>query len=158
MPRGVSGFGGGHLIWNFAGCAAGAARRHHRGVRAAPSRVHAFRRSGNCRGAAQGIPLVQPIVQQYNPTALCEPSKPRRTLHSETIELGYYFADVRGSSLPTSFCSRLLVCLMRVTLLMVFCSGFAGAQTPDSLAARIDRVLSRPEFRRANFGVAFYSL
>jgi PBP4 family serine-type D-alanyl-D-alanine carboxypeptidase len=38
------------------------------------------------------------------------------------------------------------------------CAGPAGAQTTDSLAARIDRVMSRPEFRHANFGIEFYSL
>jgi D-alanyl-D-alanine carboxypeptidase/D-alanyl-D-alanine-endopeptidase (penicillin-binding protein 4) len=41
---------------------------------------------------------------------------------------------------------------------MVFCVGFAGAQTLDSFAARIDKVMSRPEFRHANFGIEFYSL
>jgi PBP4 family serine-type D-alanyl-D-alanine carboxypeptidase len=41
---------------------------------------------------------------------------------------------------------------------MLCCAGFAGAQTPDSLAARIDKVTSRPEFRHANFGIEFYSL
>ena len=47
---------------------------------------------------------------------------------------------------------------MHAALLMVLCTGFTGAQTPDSLAARIDRVMSRPEFRHANFGIEFYSL
>jgi len=52
----------------------------------------------------------------------------------------------------------LLVCLIHAALLTIFCAGFAAAQTAESLAARIDRVMSRPEFRHANFGIEFYSL
>jgi PBP4 family serine-type D-alanyl-D-alanine carboxypeptidase len=60
--------------------------------------------------------------------------------------------------LSTHFSYRFLVCLLRTALLIVLCSGFAAAQTSDSLSARIDRVMSRPEFRHANFGIEFYSL
>src|SRR6476646_4892766 len=41
---------------------------------------------------------------------------------------------------------------------MYCCAGVSNAQQPDSLAERIDKVMSRPEFRHANFGIEFYSL
>ncbi|HZC66400.1 MAG TPA: D-alanyl-D-alanine carboxypeptidase, partial [Candidatus Dormibacteraeota bacterium] len=34
----------------------------------------------------------------------------------------------------------------------------ANAQSPDTLANRIDKITSRPVFRHANFGIEFYSL
>jgi PBP4 family serine-type D-alanyl-D-alanine carboxypeptidase len=47
--------------------------------------------------------------------------------------------------------------------LLILCLAWIGvtntsAQSPDSLSARIDKVMSRPEFRHANFGIEFYSL
>ncbi len=45
-----------------------------------------------------------------------------------------------------------------ILLLAGISSATASAQAPDSLAVRIDRVMSRPEFRHANFGIEFYSL
>jgi PBP4 family serine-type D-alanyl-D-alanine carboxypeptidase len=48
--------------------------------------------------------------------------------------------------------------LVFVVLLMYCCAGVSNAQQPDSLAERIDKVMSRPEFRHANFGIEFYSL
>jgi D-alanyl-D-alanine carboxypeptidase len=51
-----------------------------------------------------------------------------------------------------------VVCSLRAALLILFCRGVPCAQTPDSLSARIDRVMKRPEFRHANFGIEFYSL
>jgi D-alanyl-D-alanine carboxypeptidase/D-alanyl-D-alanine-endopeptidase (penicillin-binding protein 4) len=43
-------------------------------------------------------------------------------------------------------------------LLLATCSPGAWAQTPDSLDARIQKVMARPEFARSNFGVEFYDL
>ena len=37
-------------------------------------------------------------------------------------------------------------------------AGSPSTKSPDSLAARIERVINRPEFRHANFGIEFYSL
>jgi PBP4 family serine-type D-alanyl-D-alanine carboxypeptidase len=51
--------------------------------------------------------------------------------------------------------------LLRTLTLLCFAttsSPSAHAQAWDSLATRIDRVMSRPEFRHANFGIEFYSL
>jgi N-acyl-D-amino-acid deacylase len=41
---------------------------------------------------------------------------------------------------------------------LVFLAGSAGAQSDNSLAQRIQKVVSRPEFAHANFGIEFYSL
>lgn len=60
--------------------------------------------------------------------------------------------------MTTHFASRFLLFVARTALLSVLCAGIACAQTPDSLSARIDKVMSRPEFRHANFGIEFYSL
>ena len=60
--------------------------------------------------------------------------------------------------MSTHFSARLMACLLRGALLIVIFGGVARAQTPDSLSARIDGVMSRPEFRHANFGIEFYSL
>jgi PBP4 family serine-type D-alanyl-D-alanine carboxypeptidase len=38
------------------------------------------------------------------------------------------------------------------------CAAFANAQTSDSLESRIQKVISRREFARSNFGVEFYDL
>ena len=53
--------------------------------------------------------------------------------------------------------------LLRASTLLLLTANLArigAAQTPapDSLAVRIDRVITRPEFRHANFGIEFYSL
>jgi N-acyl-D-amino-acid deacylase len=50
-----------------------------------------------------------------------------------------------------------------VTALLVLCfcgfrAGSALAQSDNSLAQRIQKVISRPEFAHANFGIEFYSL
>ena len=37
-------------------------------------------------------------------------------------------------------------------------TGTVHAQAPETLAARIDRVINRPEFAHSNFGIEFYSL
>ena len=44
--------------------------------------------------------------------------------------------------------------------IVIFAGAGARAQSspPDSLAARIEKIMSRPEFTRANFGIEFYSL
>jgi PBP4 family serine-type D-alanyl-D-alanine carboxypeptidase len=48
--------------------------------------------------------------------------------------------------------------VLTILLLATIWVGTAGAQSPDSLALRIDRVVNRAEFRHANFGIEFYSL
>jgi PBP4 family serine-type D-alanyl-D-alanine carboxypeptidase len=45
-----------------------------------------------------------------------------------------------------------------VLLLVAVCSTGARAQAPDSLDARIQKVMARPEFARSNFGIEFYDL
>ena len=47
---------------------------------------------------------------------------------------------------------------MLVLLLLLFATGPARAQSDNSLAQRIQKVVSRPEFAHANFGIEFYSL
>jgi len=43
-------------------------------------------------------------------------------------------------------------------LLLATCSISIWAQAPDSLEARIQKVMARPEFARSNFGIEFYDL
>lgn len=43
-------------------------------------------------------------------------------------------------------------------LFLAACAVVSGAQPPDSLDARIQKVLARPEFARSNFGIEFYDL
>src|SRR6266436_6083345 len=43
-------------------------------------------------------------------------------------------------------------------LLLVACAAVSSAQPPDSLDARIQKVMARPEFARSNFGIEFYDL
>ena len=43
-------------------------------------------------------------------------------------------------------------------LFLLFAAGRARAQSDNSLAQRIQKVVSRPEFAHANFGIEFYSL
>jgi len=43
-------------------------------------------------------------------------------------------------------------------LFLAVCSTGAPAQAPDSLDARIQKVMARPEFARSNFGIEFYDL
>ncbi len=52
---------------------------------------------------------------------------------------------------------QLLFCAL---LLLLFCLPIpqARAQSEDSLAQRIQKVITRPEFAHANFGIEFYSL
>ncbi|HUL17006.1 MAG TPA: D-alanyl-D-alanine carboxypeptidase/D-alanyl-D-alanine-endopeptidase [Terriglobales bacterium] len=58
--------------------------------------------------------------------------------------------SLRRALASCSFCGALLVCWS--TLLT------ANAQSPDSLAARIQKIVDRPEYVRANFGIEFYAL
>ncbi|HEY6945414.1 MAG TPA: D-alanyl-D-alanine carboxypeptidase/D-alanyl-D-alanine-endopeptidase [Candidatus Acidoferrum sp.] len=53
-----------------------------------------------------------------------------------------------------------LRCTFAVILLFLLAlqSGAARAQSDNSLAQRIQKVISRPEFAHANFGIEFYSL
>jgi PBP4 family serine-type D-alanyl-D-alanine carboxypeptidase len=63
---------------------------------------------------------------------------------------------IRGSALPTQ---RFRPPHRAILALLLLSSGAsASAQPPDSLAARIEKVMSRPEFRHSNFGIEFYSL
>jgi len=41
---------------------------------------------------------------------------------------------------------------------LVACVAIVRGQTPDSLEARIQKVIARPEFARSNFGIEFYDL
>jgi PBP4 family serine-type D-alanyl-D-alanine carboxypeptidase len=43
-------------------------------------------------------------------------------------------------------------------LVAMLCSTQSMAQSKESLAARIDKITSRPEFAHANFGIEFYAL
>src|SRR5260370_27672931 len=43
-------------------------------------------------------------------------------------------------------------------LVLVACGDSTGAQGPDSLEARIQNVMGRPEFARSNCGIEFYDL
>jgi PBP4 family serine-type D-alanyl-D-alanine carboxypeptidase len=61
-------------------------------------------------------------------------------------------------ALPKDYCHPSLLHALLILLFTAIFSGAAGAQAPESLAARIDRVMNRPEFRHANFGIEFYSL
>ena len=45
-----------------------------------------------------------------------------------------------------------------VALAALLCSMESMAQSNESLAARIDKITSRPEFAHANFGIEFYAL
>src|SRR5215831_7538007 len=47
--------------------------------------------------------------------------------------------------------------IVAFALLVVSASGFPGA-AQETLAARIQKVMERPEFARANFGIEFYAL
>ncbi len=48
--------------------------------------------------------------------------------------------------------------IVPVVLFLAVCSTGALAQAPDSLDARIQKVMARPEFARSNFGIEFYDL
>src|SRR6266705_887137 len=56
--------------------------------------------------------------------------------------------------------SRYLLSALLCAALLAAASSRAHAQAspPDSLAARIEKIMSRPEFARANFGIEFCSL
>ena len=43
-------------------------------------------------------------------------------------------------------------------LFLATCATAPGAQAPDSLDARIQKVIARPEFAHSNFGIEFYDL
>lgn len=45
-----------------------------------------------------------------------------------------------------------------IALVALLCSMQSMAQSNESLAARIDKIISRPEFVHANFGVEFYAM
>ena len=45
-----------------------------------------------------------------------------------------------------------------VAFVMLFYSAQSMAQSKEPLAARIDKIVSRPEFAHANFGIEFYAL
>ena len=47
---------------------------------------------------------------------------------------------------------------MPAVLFLAICGAAAWAQTPDSLEARIQKVMARPEFARSNFGIEFFDL
>jgi PBP4 family serine-type D-alanyl-D-alanine carboxypeptidase len=47
---------------------------------------------------------------------------------------------------------------MYALLSLATCTTSAWAQSPDSLEARIQKVMARPEFARSNFGIEFYDL
>lgn len=55
------------------------------------------------------------------------------------------------------FARRRLVTAAVIATTAAF-AGAAGAQSPATLADRIQRIIDRPEFRRAMFGIEFYSL
>jgi len=48
--------------------------------------------------------------------------------------------------------------IVPAVLFLAVCGAAAGAQAPDSLEARIQKVMARPEFARSNFGIEFYDL
>ena len=45
-----------------------------------------------------------------------------------------------------------------IVLFLAACTAVSSAQPPDSLDARIQKVMARPEFARSNFGIEFYDL
>ncbi|HXC48150.1 MAG TPA: D-alanyl-D-alanine carboxypeptidase, partial [Candidatus Sulfotelmatobacter sp.] len=47
---------------------------------------------------------------------------------------------------------------MPAVLFLAVCGAAARAQAPDSLEARIQKVMARPEFARSNFGIEFFDL
>ncbi len=51
-----------------------------------------------------------------------------------------------------------LPCLVMFAFLAPCMARSTRAQTQDTLSARIERVMARPEFIHANFGIEFYSL
>ena len=59
-------------------------------------------------------------------------------------------ASLKRSLASFSFCA----------VLSLYCSPWltALAQSPDSLAARIQKIVERPEYAHANFGIEFYAL
>jgi len=48
--------------------------------------------------------------------------------------------------------------ILSALLLIAACAACAPAQISDSLDARIQKVMARPEFTRSNFGIEFYDL
>ncbi|HKW65296.1 MAG TPA: D-alanyl-D-alanine carboxypeptidase/D-alanyl-D-alanine-endopeptidase [Candidatus Acidoferrum sp.] len=52
----------------------------------------------------------------------------------------------------------LITSALSLLLFSAFLAGSARAQSDNSLAQRIQKVVSRPEFAHANFGIEFYSL
>src|SRR6266849_5201789 len=55
---------------------------------------------------------------------------------------------------------KLIVCCTAAASLVLLCTRgrITYAQSPGTLAERIQKVISRPEFARANFGIKFVSL
>jgi PBP4 family serine-type D-alanyl-D-alanine carboxypeptidase len=60
--------------------------------------------------------------------------------------------------LPVNTRARLCLALVTFALLTLGNAGPAQAQSAATLAERIQKVISRPEFAHANFGIEFYSL
>jgi PBP4 family serine-type D-alanyl-D-alanine carboxypeptidase len=60
--------------------------------------------------------------------------------------------------LPKENRACLLLLPMAFAFLAWCLAGPTRAQSPDTLAARIEKVVSRPEFAHSNFGIEFYSL
>ena len=60
-----------------------------------------------------------------------------------------------ASALTTPALILRLICLL---LALAFLTPYVRAQSESTLAERIQRVISRPEFAHANFGIEFYSL
>ena len=52
----------------------------------------------------------------------------------------------------------LLLFLIHAVPLPLLLAPATHAQSPDTLAARIEKVMNRPEFAHASFGIEFYSL
>jgi len=48
--------------------------------------------------------------------------------------------------------------ILAAVLFLAVCGAAAVAQAPDTLEARIQKVMARPEFARSNFGIEFYDL
>lgn len=60
--------------------------------------------------------------------------------------------------MPRDNCAYLLLRLIVFAFLASYLAGTTRAQSPDTLAGRIEKVMSRPEFAHSNFGIEFYSL
>jgi PBP4 family serine-type D-alanyl-D-alanine carboxypeptidase len=75
---------------------------------------------------------------------------------------GIYTLSFRGAKSADWRAQRRGICFLLSMIVFVLPLGLfaapAFAQSPDSLASRIQKIMDRPEFARANFGIEFYDI